>query len=91
MRTVGVSGLWKIFGRKPTEARQMAAEGATRQEIQSETGCLVGVREVSFEVNQGETFVVMGLSGSGKSTLGAAACPAWWSPPRAPWRSAARI
>ena len=69
VRTVGVSGLWKIFGRKPTEARQMAAEGATRQEIQSETGCLVGVREVSFEVNQGETFVVMGLSGSGKSTL----------------------
>ena len=69
MRTVGVSGLWKIFGRKPTQARQMATEGATRQEIQSETGCLVGVREVSFEVNQGETFVVMGLSGSGKSTL----------------------
>ena len=69
MRTVDVSGLWKIFGRKPTEARQMATEGATRQEIQSETDCLVGVREVSFEVNQGETFVVMGLSGSGKSTL----------------------
>ncbi len=69
MRTVGVSGLWKIFGRKPAQARQMATEGASRQEIQSETGCLVGVREVSFEVNQGETFVVMGLSGSGKSTL----------------------
>ena len=69
MRTVGVSGLWKIFGRKPEQARQLATAGATRQEIQSETGCLVGVRDVSFEVNQGETFVVMGLSGSGKSTL----------------------
>ena len=69
MRTVGVSGLWKIFGRKPQQAREMATEGVARQEIQSETGCLVAVRDISFEVNQGETFVVMGLSGSGKSTL----------------------
>ena len=69
MRTVGVSGLWKIFGRKPEQAREMADGGVARQEIQAETGCLVAVRDVNFEVNQGETFVVMGLSGSGKSTL----------------------
>ena len=69
MRTVGVSGLWKVFGRKPQQALEMAREGVDRQEIQDETGCLVGVRDVTFEVNQGETFVVMGLSGSGKSTL----------------------
>ena len=69
MRTVGVSGLWKTFGRKPEAAQEMAREGVSRQDIQTETGCLVAVRDISFEVNQGETFVVMGLSGSGKSTL----------------------
>ena len=69
VRTVGVSGLWKVFGRKPQQALEMAREGVGRQDIQDETGCVVGVRDVSFEVNQGETFVVMGLSGSGKSTL----------------------
>ena len=31
--------------------------------------CLVAVRDATFSVERGETFVVMGLSGSGKSTL----------------------
>jgi len=30
---------------------------------------IIGVKDVSFKVNEGECFVVMGLSGSGKSTL----------------------
>jgi glycine betaine/proline transport system ATP-binding protein len=37
--------------------------------VLTETGCTIGVKDVSFEVQEGETFVVMGLSGSGKSTL----------------------
>ncbi len=47
----------------------MADAGASRTEILAATGNTVGVRDVSFVVETGETFVIMGLSGSGKSTL----------------------
>ncbi|MDH3306385.1 MAG: glycine betaine/L-proline ABC transporter ATP-binding protein [Acidimicrobiia bacterium] len=62
-------GLWKVFGPKPARALELASEGQDRLSILQQTGCTVGVKDVSFEVKQGEVFVVMGLSGSGKSTL----------------------
>ena len=37
--------------------------------FQSQMGNVIGLQDVSFEVGQGETFVIMGLSGSGKSTM----------------------
>ncbi len=66
---IEVSGLWKIFGGATDGAYRMATDGASRAAIQKETGSLVAVKDVSFSVAAGETFVVMGLSGSGKSTL----------------------
>ena len=66
---VSVEGVWKVFGRKAREARAMAKTGASREEIQTATGSVVAVRDITFDVAPGETFVVMGLSGSGKSTL----------------------
>jgi glycine betaine/proline transport system ATP-binding protein len=63
------SGVWKVFGNRPHRALAMADAGASRAEILAETGNTIGVRDVSFAVGRGETFVIMGLSGSGKSTL----------------------
>ena len=64
-----IRGLWKVFGPKPDQAIEMAEAGRSRDEILAETGSTVAVRDVTFVVERGETFVVMGLSGSGKSTL----------------------
>jgi glycine betaine/proline transport system ATP-binding protein len=65
-----VEGLWKVFG--PKAERIPGDPGLTAltpAELRSRTGCTAAVRDVGFEVNKGEVFVVMGLSGSGKSTL----------------------
>ena len=66
---VEVRNVWKVFGANTPRAIEMSSGGATRSEVLAATGCTVGVRDVSFSVARGETFVVMGLSGSGKSTL----------------------
>ena len=62
------TGVWKVFGRNADAL--LRRHGA---QVESETleanGLIVGVRDVSLEVESGEIFVVMGLSGSGKSTL----------------------
>ncbi len=62
-------GVWKVFGAKTDAAIQMSNAGSTRAEVLKATGCTIGVKDVSLQVQRGETFVVMGLSGSGKSTL----------------------
>ncbi|BDB29838.1 glycine betaine/L-proline ABC transporter ATP-binding protein (plasmid) [Cupriavidus sp. P-10] len=66
---VVVEGLCKVFGSNPRQALDMLAAGSTKDDVFRRTGQVVGVHNVSFEVKEGEIFVLMGLSGSGKSTL----------------------
>ncbi len=66
---VKVRNLTKIFGKKKQQALKMVKEQKSKTEILEKTGATVGVYDVSFDVNEGEIFVIMGLSGSGKSTL----------------------
>ncbi len=58
-----------IFGKSPQQALTLLDQGAGRDAILDQTGCLVGVHDASVFVNEGEILVLMGLSGSGKSSL----------------------
>lgn len=69
MSKIRVDSVYKIFGDDPDTALKMLNEGASKAEIQDQTGQVVGVNDASFEVQEGEIFVIMGLSGSGKSTV----------------------
>lgn len=68
-RQIKVENLTKVFGKNPRAALRRLDKGMSKDQILKETGLTVGVNNVSFEVNKGEMFVIMGLSGSGKSTL----------------------
>ena len=66
---ISVRSLWKVFGKNPRTVMTPEYADKSKAEIQEETGCVVALQDVNFDVSLAETFVVMGLSGSGKSTL----------------------
>ena len=69
MAKIEVKNVYKIFGTEPMNVLPMVKKGATKDIVLEETGHTVGLDNVSISVEEGETFVCMGLSGSGKSTL----------------------
>jgi len=69
MDAIKVENLYKIFGPKPERAFPLLEEGMSKDEILDKTGCTVAINNASLNIEQKETFVIMGLSGSGKSTV----------------------
>ena len=67
---IEIAGVWKIFGDRSAEAfEDIRRNGISKQEVLEKYNCVIGVADVSFDVERGKIFCVMGLSGSGKSTL----------------------
>lgn len=61
--------LTKIFSSKSGRTNGLLEQGATKDRILEETGDIIAINDISFSVQTGEIFVIMGLSGCGKSTV----------------------
>jgi glycine betaine/proline transport system ATP-binding protein len=60
-----------VFGNRAGQkaALDLIDQGADRSKVLEETGAVVGVRDATLCIDEGEICVLMGLSGSGKSSL----------------------
>ncbi|MCH4542594.1 proline/glycine betaine ABC transporter ATP-binding protein ProV [Ochrobactrum sp. POC9] len=66
---ISLKSVFKVFGDDPERAMQELRAGKSKTQIHSELGATIGVDDATFDIYEGEVFVIMGLSGSGKSTL----------------------
>lgn len=69
---LSVRHLWKIYGAKPSRIVSGDFQNMTLAEQLAharKTDHFVAAADVSFDVLEGQIFVIMGLSGSGKSTV----------------------
>ena len=66
---LSIRNVFKIFGDYPEDAFRFLEQGYEKDAIFEKTGQTIGVHDASFDIHEGEIFVIMGLSGSGKSTM----------------------
>ena len=61
---VEVNGLYKVFGSNPLSVIEKIKIGESKEQILSDTGHTVGLKDINLSIKKGEIFVIMGLSGS---------------------------
>lgn len=66
---IEVRNVFKVFGSREKDVLSLIHAGKTKDQVLAQTGCVVGINNLSLSIQSGEVFVIMGLSGSGKSTL----------------------
>ena len=66
--TLSCRGVWKLFGDHSERFLNGKTKAPSQQEVRN-AGLIGAVQNASFDIYQGEIFIIMGLSGSGKSTL----------------------
>lgn len=71
---ISCKGVWQVYGFNARQELQRALletgnDAVATARLLRQRGLVPAVQDVSFEVAEGEVFVIMGLSGSGKSTL----------------------
>ena len=52
--------LWKVFGPNPESIWELISNGVTKQEILKQTGHVIAVKDVSFEVHENEISLLWG-------------------------------
>lgn len=71
---ISCKGVWQVYGANAAEELQRALsetgnDSRATAKLLRQRGLVPAVQDVTFDVAEGEVFVIMGLSGSGKSTL----------------------
>jgi len=66
---IKIKNLYKVFGKNPDLAMKNVRSGKPKEQILSEYGQTLALKNINLEIQMGSVFVIMGLSGSGKSTL----------------------
>lgn len=71
---IACKGVWQVYGTNGEEQLKKAlsetnGNSAEASRLLRDRGLVPAVQDVTFDVYEGEVFVIMGLSGSGKSTL----------------------
>lgn len=66
---ISIRNLYKVFGKDPKRVMRLIHEGMGKDELLEKTGHVIGLNNVSLDMERHRIQVVMGLSGSGKSTL----------------------